>query len=141
MRIKRFSSHRAQSGLGLRGQLKRWVRFHQRNNTYSIGEGIEALLYHPLILGIGRVETTEPLRRNGVFQYLAGLPCYPQATTLRHFLRRLAQRGRPKLMALHDAWRHEMLRRPNPDAPGVNNLAERFHREEEHQLEPARASE
>jgi hypothetical protein len=49
------------------------VRFAQRNNRYSVSESLEALLY-PLILGLGRIETTEPLRSNGVFHYLAGLP-------------------------------------------------------------------
>lgn len=99
--------------LGIRGQLQRWVRFVQRNNTYAISETIEALLY-PLILGLGRVETTEPLRRNGVFQYLAGLPSYPEATTLRRFLRRCAALGREKLLGVHDGWRTEMLDRPRP---------------------------
>jgi len=99
--------------LGLRGQVQRWVRFSQRNADYSVGEMIEALLY-PLLLGLGRVETTEPLRRNGVFQYLAGLPRYPEATTLRRFLGRLATRGRDKLLTLHDHWRRQMLDRPRP---------------------------
>ncbi len=97
--------------LGIRGQLQRWVRFAQRNNDYSISEVIEALLY-PIILGLGRVETTEPLRRNGVFQYLAGLRQYPQATTLRRFLQRFGRRGRDKFVALHDRWRREMFGRP-----------------------------
>jgi len=97
--------------LGLRGQFQRWIRFRQRNNEYSISECLEALLY-PLILGLGRVETTEPLRRNGVFQYLAGLPRYPEASTLRRFLLRFAAPGRDKLVTLHDGWRTEMLSRP-----------------------------
>jgi hypothetical protein len=99
--------------LGIRGQLSRSVRFRQRNNEYSISEMIESLL-HPLILGLGRVETTEPLRHNGVFQYLAGLPGYPAATTLRRFLRRFAKAGRNQFLALHDRWRKEMLSRPKP---------------------------
>ena len=49
----------------LQGALWRHVRFAQRNNRYSISESLEALLY-PLILGLGRIETTEPLRYNGV---------------------------------------------------------------------------
>jgi hypothetical protein len=97
--------------LGIRRQLQHAVRFRQRNNEYSISECIESLLY-PLVLGLGRVETTEPLRRNGVFQYLAGLPHYPEATTLRRFLLRLAALGRDKLVTLHDRWRTEMLFRP-----------------------------
>lgn len=72
---------------------------------------IEALLY-PLILGLGRVESTEPLRHNGVFQYLAGLPGYPEATTLRRFLVRFAHQGRDKFVALHGCWLRDMLGRP-----------------------------
>ena len=55
------------------------------------------------VLGLGRIETTEPLRHNGVFHYLAGLPGYPDATTLRRFLDRFARRGRNSLVKLHDA--------------------------------------
>jgi hypothetical protein len=107
--------------LGLRGQFQRWVRFPQRNNNYSISEMIEALLY-PLILGLGRVATTEPLRRNGVFQYLAGLPRYPQATTLRRFLERFAMLGRDKFVSLHDSWRKEMLSRRHPRSAVIFDL-------------------
>lgn len=107
--------------LGVRGQIQRWVRFGQRNNDYTVGEGIEALLY-PLILGLGRVETTEPLHRNGVFQYLAGLPRYPEATTVRRFLQRLAFLGRHKLVALHDRWRTQMLDRPRVEHAALFDL-------------------
>ena len=69
---------------------------------------MEALLY-PLILGLGRIETTEPLRYNGVFHYLAGLPGYPAATSVRRFLERLAEAGREALLKLHDIWRVAMV--------------------------------
>jgi len=98
--------------IGLQGALARHIRFAQRNNRYSISESLETLLY-PLVLGLGRIETTEPLRHNGVFQYLAGLPGYPDATTLRRFLDRFARRGRNSLVKLHDAWRAAMLRQPS----------------------------
>ena len=94
--------------IGLQGSLWRHVRFTQRNNRYTISESLKALLY-PLILGLGRIETTEPLRYNGVFHYLAGLPGYPQATSLRRFLERLARAGRNALVKLHDTWRAAML--------------------------------
>lgn len=97
--------------LGLRGALARQVRFAQRNNRYSISESLEALLY-PLILGLGRIETTEPLRHNGVFHYLAGLPGYPEAASLRRFLQRFACGGRKALLKLHDRWRAEMIGHP-----------------------------
>ncbi len=95
----------------LQGALWRHVRFAQRNNRYSISESLKALLY-PLVLGLGRIETTEPLRYNGVFQYLAGLPGYPEASSLRRFLERLARSGRNALVRLHDAWRAEMIGHP-----------------------------
>src|SRR5437016_4219383 len=96
----------------LQGAVWRYVRFAQRNNRYSISESLEALIY-PLILGLGRIETTEPLRHNGVFHYLAGLPGYPEATSLRRFLDRFARRGRNSLVKLHDAWRAVMLGQPS----------------------------
>ena len=98
--------------IGLQGALADRIRFVQRNQRYSISESLEALLY-PLILGLGRIETTEPLRHNGVFHYLAGLPSYPDATTLRRFLDRFARRGRNALVKLHDTWRAAMLGEPS----------------------------
>ena len=98
--------------IGLQGSFSQRIRFPQRNTRYSISESLEALLY-PLILGLGRIETTEPLRYNGVFHYLAGLPGYPDATTLRRFLNRFARRGRNAFVKLHDAWRATMLGQPS----------------------------
>lgn len=98
--------------LRLQRAFSRHIRFVQRNNRYSVSESLEALLF-PLILGLGRIETTEPLRYNGVFHYLAGLPGYPDATTLRRFLQRLARAGREGLLKVHDGWRAALLRRPS----------------------------
>jgi hypothetical protein len=97
--------------IGLQGAISQHVRFAQRNNRYSVSECLKALIY-PLVLGLGRIETTEPLRHNGVFHYLAGLPGYPDATTLRRFLDRFARRGRNALVKLHDTWRAAMLGQP-----------------------------
>lgn len=94
--------------LGLQGSFSQRIRFAQRNNRYSIRESLEALLF-PLILGLARIETTEPLRYNGVFHYLAGLPGYPEATSLRRFLERFARSGRKAFVQLHDRWRRAML--------------------------------
>ena len=69
-------------------------------------------MLYPLILGLGRIETTEPLRYNGVFHYLAGLPGYPDASTLRRFLDRFARRGQNAFLKLHDTWRAAMFGRP-----------------------------
>ena len=94
--------------MGLQGSFSQHIRFAQRNNRYSISESLEALLY-PLILGLGRIETTEPLRYNGVFHYLAGLPGYLEATSLRRFLQRFARARRNPFLKLHDTWRVGMI--------------------------------
>ncbi len=46
---------------------------------------ILALVY-PLVLGLDRLETASFLRFNGTFQYLTGLPSFPDPQTLRRFL-------------------------------------------------------
>lgn len=100
--------------LGVRRAFTDGVRIRQRNHHYSVGEMLSALLY-PLILGLGRIETTEPLRRNGVFQYLVGLPRYPEATTLRRFLQRFGVTSLPAFRRVHDRYR-QALRGPAPQA-------------------------
>jgi hypothetical protein len=108
-----FLLHRFLQRLHLRERLRREVSFRQRNNSYTIPEMLLALLY-PIILGLERIETTELLQRNGVFQTLTGLPAYPDPTALRRFLQRFAVRGLPKLRRLHDRLLAEMCQRPRP---------------------------
>jgi len=95
----------------LRKRLQRQVSFPQRNNRYSIAEELLSLIY-PISLGLGRIETTHFLRQNGVFQYLTGLPAYPNPTTLRRFLFRLAPLALPKLRKLHDKLLAVMILKP-----------------------------
>ena len=104
--------HRYFQALDLRRVLTRSVRFAQRNNRYSIGESFLALLY-PMILGIGRIETTRLLQHNGVFQYLTGLPTYPDAQTIRRFLTRFGESGLTAFLKLHDKFRRRWIGRPN----------------------------
>jgi hypothetical protein len=99
--------------LQLRQRFTDEVRFPQRNNTYSVAEMLLALLY-PIILGLGRIETTALLQRNGVFQTLTGLPAYPDPTALRRFLKRFAARGLLKLRRLHDRLLAHLCQRPHP---------------------------
>jgi hypothetical protein len=100
--------HRFFARLGLRKALTSQVRFAQRNARYSIGDMGLALLY-PIFLGLERLEGTHLLTRNGVFQYVAGLPTYPNATTLRRFLLRLGRDALPKLRRLHDRLRARVV--------------------------------
>ena len=108
-----FLLHRFLQRLQLRRRLHEDVRFPQRNNTYSIPEMLLALLY-PIILGLGRIETTALLQRNGVFQTLTGLPAYPHPTALRRFLKRFAVRGLPRFRRLHDRLLARLCQRPHP---------------------------
>lgn len=102
-------------GLGLRTLFAHQVQFTQRNNRYAISESLLALLY-PIILGLGRIETTRLLKHNGVFQYLTGLPTYPDPTTLRRFLIRFGEAGIEKFRKLHEGLRLKMLQKPDKAA-------------------------
>lgn len=87
--------------------------FAQRNNHYTISEAMLALIY-PITLGFGRIETTHLLKHNGVFQYLTGLPAYPDPQTLRRFLMRMAPLSLPRLRKLHDNLLSAMMLKPSP---------------------------
>ena len=108
-----FLLHRFFRRLGLRRRFQVNVHFAQRNNTYSVPEMLLALLY-PIVLGLGRLDTTDLLSRNGVFQALTGLPAYPNPVTLRRFLHRLAVRGLAKLRRVHDRLLTQVWQRPKP---------------------------
>lgn len=105
--------HRFLTPIGFKDAVASEVRVAQRNTRYSVGQMLLALLY-PMILGLERIETTRLLRQNGVFQYLTGLPSYPDATTLRRFLLRVAPTALPKLRALHDRFLSRMTVRARP---------------------------
>lgn len=100
--------HQFLQRLGLRTHLWRSIRFPQRNNRYHISETVLAILY-PLVLGMERLGATESLKHNGVFQYLTGLPGYPDPTSLRRFLQRFARLGRSGFLTLHDRYRRALL--------------------------------
>jgi hypothetical protein len=99
--------------LKLKTLLYNETRFAQRNNHYTISEMILALIY-PIALGFGRIETTHLLKHNGVFQYLTGLPIYPDPTTLRRFLLRMAPLSLPRLRRLYDKLLSTMMLKPSP---------------------------
>src|SRR5439155_2841463 len=71
--------------LRVREFLTRRLTYSRRNHRYSVSQMILALIY-PLVLGLDRLETSSFLRFNGTFQYLTGLPSFPDPQTLRRFL-------------------------------------------------------
>ena len=99
--------------INLRSLLSQYLHFLQRNNRYAVAEEMLALIY-PISLGLGRIETSHLLKQNGVFQYLTGLPVYPNPTTLRRFFLRMAPLTLPKLRKLHDRLLLSMILRPKP---------------------------
>ncbi|MGH8546745.1 MAG: IS1380 family transposase [Gammaproteobacteria bacterium] len=108
-----YLRHRFLSRIGFKNAVAMDVRLVQRNNRYSVGEMLLALLY-PMILGLERIETTQLLRQNGVFQYLTGLHAYPNPSTLRRFLLRVAPTALLQLRALHDRFLQRMTARRRP---------------------------
>ena len=102
--------HQFLNRIRLKRLLAKKVHFSQRNNDYSVSEMVLSLIY-PMMLGLERIEATHLLRHNGVFQYLTGLPAYPNPTTLRRFLMRMAPLALPKLRRLHDRLLGQMLLR------------------------------
>jgi len=65
--------------------LAQQIRYPRRNRHYSVSQILLALVY-PIVLGLDRIETASLLRANGSFQYLTGLPSFPDPQTLRRFL-------------------------------------------------------
>jgi len=107
--------------LDLRSLLSQYLPFRQRNNRYTVTEEVLSLIY-PMALGLGRIETSHLLKQNGVFQYLTGLPTYPNPTTLRRFLLRMAPLALPKLRKLHDRFLLSMIRTPQSPTQVIFDL-------------------
>ncbi|MBI3421158.1 MAG: IS1380 family transposase [Candidatus Sungbacteria bacterium] len=94
--------------LQIRTFLSRLLRIPERNNHFSITERLFALLY-PMILGLEKIELSALLGTNGVFQYLTGLPRFPNPTTLRRFLIGKSVDLLPRLHVAHNALRAQFL--------------------------------
>jgi hypothetical protein len=71
--------------LQMRHFLARHLDWDRRNYTYSLSQMVLALSW-PIILGLDRLESASLLRSNGTFQFLTGLPSFPDPQTLRRFL-------------------------------------------------------
>jgi hypothetical protein len=97
--------------LQLRHFLHRRLRYSRRNHDYSLPQMLLALIY-PIMLGLDRLETAALLRANGTFQYLTGLPSYPDPQSLRRFLLRAPPDFREQLHAFNDWLLQQLIHRP-----------------------------
>ncbi|MGH9876854.1 MAG: IS1380 family transposase [Nitrososphaerales archaeon] len=104
--------HQFLQKLKLRSMLCRRILFQQRNNLYTLSELIFAHLY-PMMLGFETIEDSALLKMDGVFQYLVGLPSFPNATTLRRFLVRSASAIQLDFHATHNVLRKYFLTLPS----------------------------
>lgn len=98
--------------LQLRNFLARNLRYSRPNHRYSISQMILALVY-PLVLGLDRLETASFLRSNGTFQYLTGLPSFPDPQTLRRFLLQAPESLWKQLHVVNDRLLHHFIHEPD----------------------------
>ncbi len=113
-----YLMHRFLTRLGVKAAFAHDIRVVQRNHRFSVGEMLLALLY-PMVLGLERIETTQLLQQNGVFQFLTGLRSYPDPSTLRRFLLRVAPVALPQLRKLHVPTTRCCVSKPRPGTSGM----------------------
>ena len=97
--------------LQLRRFLTRHLQYPRRNQRYELSQMLLALIY-PIVLGLDRLETTSLLRANGTFQYLTGLPSYPDPQTLRRFLLRAPSEFRQQLHRCNNRLLRRFIHQP-----------------------------
>jgi Transposase DDE domain group 1 len=97
--------------LQLRRFLTRHLQYPRRNRDYELSQMLLALIY-PILLGLDRLETASLLRANGTFQYLRGLPSYPDPQTLRRFLLQAPPEFRQQLHRCNDRLLRQFIHQP-----------------------------
>jgi hypothetical protein len=88
------------------------LTYPRRNRRYSLSQILLALVY-PLVLGLDRIETASFLRSNGTFQYLTGLPNFPDPQTLRRFLLHAPPRFWEQLHGVNDRLLQHFIHLPD----------------------------
>src|SRR5450432_1367585 len=98
--------------LQIRRFLTQNLDYPRRNQRYSLSQMILALVY-PIVLGLDRLETSSFLRSNGTFQYLTGLPSFPDPQTLRRFLLQAPPHFWDQLHRVNDRLLHKFIHLPD----------------------------
>ena len=97
--------------LQIRDFIARHLACPRRNQRCSLSQMLLALVY-PIILGLDRLETASFLQANGTFQYLTGLPSFPDAQTRRRFLWGAPPKFREQLHRVNDRLLQAYIHRP-----------------------------
>jgi hypothetical protein len=98
--------------LQIRRFLTQNLDYSRRNQRYSLSQLILALMY-PIVLGLDRLETASFLRSNGTFQYLTGLPSFPDPQTLRRFLLQAPDSFREQMHRVNDRLLRKFIHMPD----------------------------
>jgi len=106
-----FFFHEFTRVLQLRDFLARHLAYSRPRYDYSLSQMLLALTY-PILLGLDRLETASFLRHNGTFQYLTGLPGYPDPQSLRRFLLQAPPEFREQLHRLNDRLLQRFVHEP-----------------------------
>jgi len=106
-----FFFHEFTRVLQLRDFLSRHLVYGRHRYDYSLSQMLLALIY-PILLGLDRLETASFLRNNGTFQYLTGLPGYPDSQSLRRFLLQAPPNFREQLHRLNDRLLQRFIHEP-----------------------------
>jgi hypothetical protein len=104
--------HEFLRAMPFRDFIARHLLYPRRNHRYVISQMILALVY-PIVLGLDRIETASFLRSNGTFQYLTGLPSFPDPQTLRRFLLHAPPRFWEQLHRINDRLLQNFIHRPH----------------------------
>lgn len=99
--------------LQLQKRMAHAIKDARPRTRYSVSQTLLAIVY-PVILGLDRLEAAYFLRYNGIFQYLTGLPQFPNPTTLRRFLYHAAPVLCEQVSRLTDRLAAGLLQRPHP---------------------------
>lgn len=81
------------------------------HHGYSLSQMTAAVIY-PIILGLDRLENASLLRSDATFQYLTGLPGYPDPQSLRRFLLHAPVEFRQQLHQFNDWLLKDFIHRP-----------------------------
>jgi Transposase DDE domain group 1 len=87
--------------LHIRNFLAGRIHYPRHNRDYSVSQLVLALVY-VIVLGLDRIETAALLRSDTAFQYLTGLPSFPDPQTLRRFLLNAPAQLREELHRIND---------------------------------------
>ncbi len=88
----------------LRSLLTRYIHIAQRTGDYHPSQLLLALLFS-IIIGLRRISKTETLRYDHALIEMLGLDRFPDAGSLRRFLKRLPTANIREIAQLHDSLR------------------------------------